>query len=339
VAFVFAPQCASAKATRPILYWVDTVVGLEEGETGQPSREAGTLSSLPRAVMSKFDETLDASLRLLVIRTAQQSAKQGNTLFMGRHRVDKISYIPGYPVLSAGDVAVLYDHTPPYDLNPTGSILWPPDSDEAKWSRDLAKKAYNKYITGLKETSTAKINPPPEGKPVEPGAMGAASSKSFQTVKVKFKSGAEKWVYHWEAFATVNIASAISKAFFVFAGVRKGPPGKLFDFIKAGEFSIAALNDANSKQLTTPAFLEAVGRGLAYDTLHEFWHVTTPDNPEPHWLGEGNNIIEGVPDPAKVSKSGQPLTLTQKSVDAILKRYDEIWCGSLKKGALNANDF
>ena len=269
------------------------------------------------------------------MRTAQQSAKTPGVPLFLKQRVTALANVTS--VLNAGDIVIVYDHTPPYNLNSDGGIAWPPVSDEAKVCRDLVTTAFKEYLTRLNAKSSAKLQNPPQSKPIEAGDLGAASLQDYQSGMYPFKSGGAKLVYYWAAFGVVNISAAINKAVYVF----KKQSGPLLDLLKAGDFGLDAINNVIAKGLYTSAYLAAVGRGLAYFTLHEFWHMTTPKRPDPHWLGEGNMIIEGSADASDMSRDDPalPLTLAPESIAAILQRYNDVWCTNLKNGGLNANQF
>jgi hypothetical protein len=330
----FAPQCINA-STKPVLYLVDSLVGTDD-------RTASKLSDFPQLVLTSFDTTLDATLQLMIMRKIQQPPTTLGTPLFVKKRVTSLADIPS--VVNIGDIVVLYDYTPPYNLATGGVIAWPPVSEENKIVSLQKDRAYKVFQTRFNAKALdTKFKDQPLSKREEVGDAGGASTHQLMKGRAQFKSGGKKRWYHWAAFGVVNIAGPITKALYTFKKAQE-PTQPLLDLLTKGNFGVEAVKTISDRRgVTTNEYLKAVGRGLAYVTLHEFWHMTDPTStPEnPHSRGEGNLIIEGSADASDVHKqdTALPLTLMPESVTSILKFYNDEWCGNLKDGGLNANQF
>jgi hypothetical protein len=119
----------------------------------------------------------------------------------------------------------------------------------------------------------------------------------------------------------IDIAFPAAAALFVWPNI-KDRLRVLDTLVGNGGFGPYAITKLVS---TGPRFAEAVGRGLAYNAVHEFWHASERRSGHPYNMG--NNFIEGNPSPLK-----NDLVFQAPAVKNILSEYEKTWCGGIQKG-------
>jgi hypothetical protein len=113
----------------------------------------------------------------------------------------------------------------------------------------------------------------------------------------------------------------------VFSRKRAGERKKLWNVLSGknefGPRAVAGIKDA--------AFLEAVGRGLAYNLLHEFWHAT--ERRSDHPFDDQANTIESEPSP--LPKALRLRAETRKNIE---RQYELTWCRYIAQRRVNLGE-
>ncbi len=319
----FSPDCIRSQS-KPVVFLLNSFLKTPNiGNTGD-------FSAYPPDVKDSFNQVINKSFSLLFMRDSQDAqSRRGVPLFEIR-RINSLSDVP--TILNVGDIVAGFDHTPPYEVaSIDNSITYPPASDEARISRFVLERFKKSFREKFEQKFSTKLLPSSNEKIEEAGDMGGFSDGSFFKFEATRRTGGAFKGYFHEAVSIVNIASPAIESLYVYTD--KSIIEKAKKILKEGQFDIPSVKKVAdscgvSKKIE---YLKAVGRGLAYSLLHEFWHNATGESQHPSGSG---GMIERGPHPRFMDpkEPSQPMSLLENSVNKIITRYEKNWCGlSLKR--------
>jgi hypothetical protein len=334
----FATGCQNAEQSkRPIVYLVDRfVAGPQQAEAELPR-----LSQYPADTLRVFRQTIERNLALLQI-------PKGGPLFHIKS-VRALADVPGFArgvpgFLGGGDVVLCLAHLPPYTLS-EGTLLVPPTTPlDGILARILASFRANFDAEWRAKADPSSALPAPDSGALRRDALegkaGISQATIINNATIKVKgTKATRLVYYNARVGIIDVGYPAAEGVFVWPSRVQGKVLKILarSAIDQPDASFGPLAVSwvkqnldpkvkeESKPETVTAFLEAVGRGLAYGLLHEFWHVSERTGDHPY--GTGNNLIEG-----SAKATNATLQFHPEAVKKMLAGYEATWCKFLTEG-------
>jgi hypothetical protein len=322
---VLSPEClASPRATMPTIFIVDKFLGSE-----------GSLSQYPSEVISAFKEAFNSNISAI------------NNMVPQRRQLFNIDYKPNTTIehapkiLGSGDIVLAFYYSPPYKVSQGVLSGKPSDviSDEflgpeVTTLQNELNKLFLRYADKLKaQWKIIADNPPPRDldQPSKIELEDSGQSISFQnigTIKPKTKSGEVIKVFYSIKIGLIDVAFPAAQSTSVW-GLQRERLKKL-EVLKKAEFAATGVAALGAIPEQGTLYLKAVGRGLAYNLLHEFWHAATLQ--KAHHI-RGNQYIEGSPSPISVN-----IQFQKASIKNILSIYESTWCNFIKEGRVSLSN-
>jgi hypothetical protein len=312
----FSPACA--KAAPPKVFLVDRFVG----QKGQPAPTEG-LVDYPAETNTKFKEIFEKEVRRLERRTAKDGpdAKNVPRLF----KIEQVKSLQNVPkLLQGGDVILVAIHLP--DIYTPERMADDSASAPVSLMQEVIQQMVRESWLELdrhwpKEKNAEKLPALPQVV-TERGTQDPGLSFSFHQVRTIGK----KNIFWSVRIGMIDVGWLANDATRVFSEpeVQKELRAALAgDEAKPslGPAAVAAAcNVSDAVKSRRDVFLKTVGKGLAYNFLHEFVHVTCglPEHP----FGTGSEEIEGSPRPTGEAD----LQLKKEAIAAIHKQYEATWC-------------
>jgi hypothetical protein len=309
----FSPECINA--VKPVVYIVERF-----WEPPNPQTPLG-LRSYPPEVVESFLATMRANLALINIGTSKTPREKWSVPLFQLRTVATIEDVPKLP--PGGDVVLGFMHFPDlYQLavdpgRPPETIdSLPAEKLSASMDR-LVQRFYDAMTAKWEKLVTELLSKRQRAAPS--GTVGTSYIKRHD-YKVHLKAGGkEKKVVYTQRYGLIDVAHPAVDSLSVWSegSQRAAMLSALFNAdLRLGPAVVAKVGKADAGG---PAYLRAVGRGLAYNLLHEFWHAARGSGDHP--LGEqGNTMIEQQPSPTKEGLKLDPL-----SIAAIQDHYEATW--------------
>jgi len=243
--------------------------------------------------------------------------------------------------LGSGDVVLGFVHLPPYSIE-DDELTVPPVSLINRVMDKVFDRFQTKIDSQLKAVGNEKTSVPKLRQPSPSDGKVGLSSFIHQAQTVKTKKDKDQKVFYSIRIGIVDVGFAGGDAVAVWPEEKiRRKVLKLLSQVKnpdvgfgpqAVAFVRQNLNSQDIKEIgRLKDYLQAVGRELAYDLLHEFWHAAELTGEHPY---EGGNIhIEGTPSGTKPDLVFQP-----KAIQNILASYEKTWCKDIEEGRISVGD-
>jgi hypothetical protein len=318
----FTPACV--KSAAPRIYLVDTFV---EGQ--------GRLTAYPETVRRAFKSAFEENISLFERRSAQTPpGKPGAPLFEIT-RLNNLAAVPA--ILGGGDIVLGMTLFPPYKLNKDfGSGEWSdlvgpepdPSRKESRLSQAMQAMDRRFWDEIVRQWRARCAGAPPRRQHVPLMAEPGLSLAYRDNPTVTLKKGGQRKIYYAVRLGLIDAAFPAAAAVWAWnAGKQRSAQWAV---LKKHEFSpqgVAAA--AQTKNRTAnDSFLQQVGRGMAYDLLHELCHAALRSADHPV---DDNKIIESVTG----AKPRPGLKLQAATVTKVLAEYRDTWCSYQTKGCVN----
>lgn len=299
----FSPDCINA--VKPVVYvverfWEKTPLGLR---------------NFPPEVVETFLDTVRANLALINIGTSKTPRDKWNVPLFTLKTVATIQEVPKLP--PGGDVVLGFSHFPDsYYKSRMDPALAPlVFGTLADSMARLAQRFYEAIL--VKWEKVVADLPSEREKPEAAPDLGISLYYPIDR-EVNLKAGGKKKVVNRTRLGLIDIGAPIAGALDVWPVNRIG--SKLDKLLEANpRLGPAVVAEQGKAAATGPAYLRAVGRGLAYNLLHEFWHAARGS--ADHFLGKNDHdLIESDPSPMRAG-----LKLDPRSVAAIQDHYEATW--------------
>lgn len=294
-------------------------------------------SEYPPEAREAFQSTFAGNIDRLKISTANSAP----SLFRIEAKTN-LDQLPAF--LGSGDVVLGFAHLPPYAVNTIVSDLEiPPVSLVPRVLNRVVERFILKFESQLRIVTNLTI---PEGRlrPIPPAADNSGMSDFGRTVQtITTKDGKAHKIYFSVKIGVIDVGFPTAQAVQVWPE-RKiqdkilkvlSQPGKGDDLnfspkaVASVPININSQDNKESRHLKE--YFQAVGRGLAYNLLHEFWH--TAEEAPGHPYGLGNGIIEGTP---SCTKPG--LVFQNAALQNMLANYEKTWCKFIQEGRVGMGD-
>jgi hypothetical protein len=338
----FDAKCTGDAKKRPVIFLVEKFLNT-----------AGNLAEYPDETKKSFDENFKRNIDLL-------KANPNLPLFTIQ-RTPTLDQVRDF--LGAGDIVLGFVHLPPYQLvkgeevavkdKETGEkirktllteIERRPSGALEKEKDSLVNRFFKKIESRLNAASDPqhppKIKPPRITQPGEDVGIGIGVA-IHGALQVKLKKGDEKKVFFSIRVGIIDVGFPASQSVEVWADPQIRD--KILKILATPEKSgfgpqtvslvKQKVNPNNKREIDgLNDYLKSVGRGLAYNLLHEFWHAA--QRTEDHPFERGDAHIEGTPSPSKRN----PLAFQNAAISEMLTDYENTWCKYIKEGRVGVGD-
>lgn len=285
----------------------------------------------------------------ILFRTSQTPPKSTQPLFIYKE-VDTLDRAPS--VLDAGDIVICFTFFPNFyqvgTLEGEFVSLDISGKDFTRLAQSLFEAFRNSYSKEWKARCDPSSDKPDLSVPTadpEPDTLGLGTG-FVSPVSLTLKSSKKLssfFAYRAgliEAGSVVGIAanqvwlgngSLLEKARRTFMKQLKDIAGGDESFGPTAVSKVAALDPPSGYKKQYTEFQDAVGRGLAYIALHEFWHASRGRQGHPKDESGGYNlrVIETPSSPSFRTD----LVLLDASITEIIKNYEASWCSFIQAGA------
>lgn len=286
----------------------------------------GSLYDYPFGVLDSFDKTFDRNMDVLRRRSSQDSSSSRAPRLFDVVRVRDLKGVPKF--LGSGDVVLGFTRFPPYEVSQLQDELVGPQAATPTGSYNpisaaidsLADRFWNAIVAQWK--SKASNSPPVRGKRETAIPQVGISVSRLEPDRLVLRSGGSAEVYYGYRLGIVDTAFPAAAA--LTAWDNSEVRHKRLQTLSAKDFSPAAVREAAGATPRGASYLAIVGRGLAYNLLHEFWHVAErrADHPYPfsfRTIENEKGTLPGV----------EGIVFQPAAVENILKDYEKTWCAYL----------
>jgi hypothetical protein len=301
---VFANACIASP--RPIAYVVDKFF---EG--------SARLNDYPDPTRYAFARTFVANLTLMRITRGQKRLGGTQDLLLSFDMPSSLADVPS--ILEFGDLVLGFAHVPPYRVE---DKLYLDGSDASLGHVHALTEAMNALEERFRQAALSRWlllardgDRPPNFSVGDVSRADAGRSRwvAFPHA-IKLKKGGQANTYFAWRLGLIDVAFPAAEAI-----------PEIWQKEKERQQAMAVLqqSDFGPKgiwQLAREDYQESVGRGLAYNLLHELWHAAQETHLHPYALG--NQVIEN-------DDGTKPLPGIQYQphvVKAIEDRYKTGWC-------------
>jgi hypothetical protein len=313
----FSPACT--KAAAPKVFLVDRFVG----QVGQPPPTEG-LADYPTETTTKLKELFEKELGRLERRTAKDGpdAKNVPRLFT-IERVKSLQDVP--KLLQSGDVILAAIHLP--DVYSVDQMADDSASAPVSLMKDVIQKRIEESWAEL-DKSWAKVKDAKKI-PVRPKAVTdeAGQDPGLSWALHQVHTVGKRNIFWSLRIGLIDVGWPAIDATRIFSqdpvrtALRAELAGGEAENPSLGPAAVAAAsNSSDAVKSKRDVFLKTVGKGLAYNFLHEFVHATCGQPGHP--FGSGSEEIEGRPR----STGDADLHLKKEAIASIHRHYEETWC-------------
>jgi hypothetical protein len=337
----FARECVDNK-TKPSVFLVNKFLLGQNNE-----QKEGSLSEYPEETRQSFEHTFKTNLSLFMLKTANTPSSKDSPLLFEFRPVDDIVSVPHF--LGAGDIVLAFVFFPSlYQIDADADTLKAGISDIVKKALDDLSGRFKADISSQWQKVVDPAYRLPKDPSTVPGETGtfsevgqSLSTQYSSSIKLRKGGKVQKMFYSYKV-GVVDVGHPAADSVFVWANTKDrkqmlsilGQPEVTTDPKKTKPIAFgpkAVARVASMAGDKKGEYLKSVGRGLAYNLLHEFWHVTSNISDHPV---QGNIYIEAAPSPTlprpdtekKNKKAKDVLTLTDVSIKKIRTNYQNGWC-------------
>lgn len=325
----FSPLCV--RSPSPIVYIVEQFV--EPLKAQDPLKGRASLTDYPAEVVAAFSDTFRTRVEQITIGDKATPRRKWNQRLFEVKRVRSIEQVPSVP--RSGDIVLAFLYAPEkYFKDSSVSDQNEPDAVRAldeQWISAAWRVVYEWFHTKLVQKWESRLTspkPPKGDSEIQPGNAGVSGVEYRGPFEAMLKApGSQRVkVIYRRRVGLIDAGGVAGDALPVWSGRERVAMLKMLcDSADTPRLGPAAVNNVATKNLggAAPKYLRALGWGLAYNLLHEFWHAARADGGHP--LGtDGNLMIEQKP---RATREG--IVFDPSSIAAIQDHYIKTWCSDI----------